>query len=471
MLINRLSYLVKNNIIEEDKHMLEYGKHSLTYKMFLDVLSLLALEEEFAVSRKVTHVHYKTENPLITLLMFYYFTSKGKVYIMLPGDLENTEDMFLCDSLLLIEGHDDLIYSLIDRSAIDKNKIASSKSNVVDKIKDVDDSILDSKLDDLFLRAYSSGTGGMRKQVERTYKSWFDAFDIQNSIFGISSDTKAYIKGDINYTGNLNYALGVIHAGGTLVISCKRGVRDLIDYIKTDKIDNVFLVPTVLGVVARYINKSDSSLDYGKNNITIVTAGEKLQEFVYRELKLKLIKARIVEYYGASEVGHISYSIDDEILIGKGYVGKPFAGVEIKIVNDKIYTSSPYHALGHEDYICAGDYGSYENDKLYIYGRGSNIISRSAKMINIEDIRSTVSSKLCCECYVRSYKDAKRGENYMLILKTDEDKNIIQNKIDLLLEKVSRPEQILLVNMIETKSSGKIDYNYYHSQIKSDLTD
>ncbi|MGB3366106.1 MAG: hypothetical protein WBA54_01335, partial [Acidaminobacteraceae bacterium] len=114
----------------------------------------------------------------------------------------------------------------------------------------------------------------------------------------------------------------------------------------------------------------------------------------------------------------------------------------------------------------AGDYGSYNDDKLYIYGRGADIISRSAKMINIEEIRSTLSSKLCCECYVCSYKDDKRGENYILILKTDQDKSVIQDNINLLLEKVSRPEQILLVSEIVTKSSGKIDYNYYLKSYK-----
>ncbi|MGB3367717.1 MAG: AMP-binding protein, partial [Acidaminobacteraceae bacterium] len=348
MLINRLNYLIKNKIIQEEKPMLEYGERRLTYRVFLDVLSCLTYKGNFEVSSKVTHVHYKTDNPLITLLMFYHYTSKGKVYLMLPDDIENTLDMFASDSALLIEGHDNLIYSLIDSCSVDKNKVEVSKSKEEDKVVSIDeydDSIFHSKLDDLFLRAYSSGTSGMRKQVERSYRSWFDAFDIQNAIFGISSDTVAYIKGDINYTGNLNYILGVIHVGGTIIISSKRGVKDMIDYIKTAKINNAFLVPTVLGVLARYINRSSSSVDYGENNITLVTAGEKLQEFVYKELKLKLKNSRIIEYYGASEVGHISYSIDDEILIGSGYVGKPFTGVNIKILKDKIYTNSPYHAI------------------------------------------------------------------------------------------------------------------------------
>lgn len=465
MLVDRLEYLIDSKIVDKDKIMIKYKDYNLRYGVLLEILSKMSYSSKFDLSIETTHVYYKTENPLVSLIMFYYFTAKGKIYIMLPGDIENSSDLFLEDHIQLIEEYDEYIISLIDNCK--SRSIENNRKEDIDIERTLSSDI---KLDTLFLRAYSSGTSGMRKQVERTYRSWFEAFYIQNRIFNIGSETRAYIKGDISYTGNLNYALAVFYVGGTVSISSKRGIKDLVIYIESGEIDNAFLVPTVLGVLARYLSKQSVISSSGKN-LSIITAGEKLQEYVYKGIKSKLNDIRIVEYYGASEVGHISYSIDDEILIGNGYVGKAFEGVDIKVMDEKIYTSSPYHAKDNKGYVCAGDYGSYENDQLYISGRGSNIISRSAKMINIEEIRSIVSNKLNCESYVYSYKDDKRGENYILILMTNLAKKIVESKIDLILERVSRPEQIIVTDQIITKKSGKIDYNYYYGQIKSNLTD
>lgn len=454
MLVNRLKYLIENNIVDHDKIMLKYNHTEVSYKIFLQMLEAIDLDSNFNLQNsndKYTHVYYKTKNPLISLIMFYYYTSKGKICIMLPQDIEDTNEILNTGYVINIKENDAWLESLIVRS--DRDSLNYNRQSYFSKLKN--------DVEDLFLQAYSSGTSGMRKSVERTYKSWFCAFDIQNEVFEISRDTIAYIQGDINYTANLNYALAVTYAGGSLIISSKKGPRELIELIKEKNINNAFLVPTVLGILSRYMDKKNINYKLKEKSLTIVTAGEKLQEQVYKKLKLRLSSINVIEYYGASELGHISYSKNDEILIGNGYVGSLFKNVKVKIIDGKIYTDSPYHAKEHQGFVSAGDFGEFIDGKLYVHGRGSSIISRSAMMINTEEMRRNISRKLDCESYACTYKDLRRGQNYIMILKTDLSKNYVDVELANLFNKSNKPDQIIIVNKIKTKASGKIDYNFY----------
>jgi long-chain acyl-CoA synthetase len=214
-----------------------------------------------------------------------------------------------------------------------------------------------------FAVATSGTTFGKSKYYFRTIKSWADFFPEQNELFGINENTKIFVQGSMCFTGNFNMMAGVAAAGAMAVGSISLRSDRWASQIKKYNVDTIYLVPNKL----LHLCKDK----YVFENIKTVICGSQLISIDdYHKIHKSFPNAKIILYYGSSEVSYVSYTILNEPPTSNNCVGKVFKGVSAEIgENGHIIVNTPYHVCGVTNPIDTGDVGYIKNGLLYFSHR------------------------------------------------------------------------------------------------------
>ncbi len=290
----------------------------------------------------------------------------------------------------------------------------------------------------------TSGSTANPKILSRTYESWADFFPVQNKIFRVDEDSKVFMHGDLNFTGNLNTFLAVLGAGGSILTTDKFSPKYWLKLI--EQATNIYLVPTKLTLLNGEPLKNIRSIFTGSQ---ILTAAQSLS------LMKKFPCAEIFLYYGASELSFITYKkISAENAAEVQNLGKPFDGVKIFIREGKIYVDTPFRAVGIENPATVGDMGRIENGDLIFLGRGEDFINRGGVKIFCSEIENKIMAIEGVEAAaVVKIPDKIRGENFSAYVIGKVDKKIIRQA----LEPAETPKEIIFVKELPLNSSGKIN--------------
>lgn len=313
------------------------------------------------------------------------------------------------------------------------------------------------RLDDnsYFLGALSSGTTGDEKIIWRDYSSWKRAFPYQSEVFNIEDKDRLFLVGDFSYTANLNSALHILTIGGSIVHTSKRKPNQWVNIIEKNKVDTIFMVPTFYQFLVEHYKGSISIVK------SVVTAGSKLSTETARKMFDVFPNAQITEYYGASELGHVSYISGEDILLKRNSVGKVFPKVNLWIEDSLIWVVSPYVASFYRPKATAGDMGFLDSDGfLYLNGRQGNVINRGGEKIlplNIE--RKILTHPKVDEAIVLGIPDKKKGQEIAVVIKGKETLTLSELKSFLSnqLEVREKPKRVLIVDTIPLKKNGKIN--------------
>lgn len=298
----------------------------------------------------------------------------------------------------------------------------------------------------------SSGTTGLPKIIFRSEESWINAFDYQSEIFNLNKNSIGFIHGSLNFSANLNYLIHFIYLGATIITTGKKLINNWVNIIEKEKVNSIFLVPSKYKMILRRNNRI---LGYVKS---IVSAGEKLDISIIKDMREIFCNTKIVEYYGCSEASFISYNIfKDEYNYTKGII---FPEVVVKNEGNDLYVNSPYLAHGYKNYYKVSDKGYIQENKLVLIGRYDNVINKSGVKVNLINIENELSKLNYLNQYVVfSKRDVIHGEEVCaaLVLK---DKKVTKIKIirdlKLNLSKYEVPKIIILDN-IPLNINGKID--------------
>lgn len=181
---------------------------------------------------------------------------------------------------------------------------------------------------DIFLGAMSSGSStGIPKIILRDHKSWAAAFPWQSKLFHITSNDTLLLAGEFSYTGNLNACIHAFYAGACVILSKNRLPQTWRKEIKKYSATAIFMVPAHYKMLLKAVKRPDCSI------ISLVTGGAKIDKATVKELHTVFPQAFITEYYGASELGHVSYAELSDLLDKPGSSGKLFPEVKVEIIN------------------------------------------------------------------------------------------------------------------------------------------
>lgn len=309
----------------------------------------------------------------------------------------------------------------------------------------------------LFLGALSSGSTGTPKLIWRDHQSWTAAFPAQTTVFGLSSTDRLFLTDSLVYTANLNACLHLLSLGGTTVFADSPQPRTWLATLKTEQISAIFMVPANY----RLLGKAAKDTTFPAI-VSAVSAGAKLTTADIQLLPQLFPTAAITEYYGASELGHVSAARIEQLAAKPASVGQAFPGVTIFIEDDVIWVASPYLAPAFRPKATVGDLGELDNEAfLYLKGRQQTLINSGGVKIIPEEVEAILQQ--CpdiSEAAIVGIEDVIRGHKVCAL--------IVRSTVSLTAAEVLQfcrqqlrhshcPQRIVFVEQLPRTATGKLE--------------
>jgi long-chain acyl-CoA synthetase len=235
--------------------------------------------------------------------------------------------------------------------------------------------------EDRFLGVLTSGTEAAPKVIWKDYQCWVSAFPHQSAVFGLSSDDRLLVLDALGYSANLNVALHLLWQGGTVVLTPLKTASHWPRLLAEQGITSVFMVPS------HYRLWATGGLRL-PGVTSLVSAGEKLDAPTARALLVACPHARLTEYYGAAELGHVSYHQNEDILRHGYSVGRAFPGVQIRLDGQRILVESPYVSPDYRGTNTVFDLGTFEGERLVLLGRAGRMFNRRGLNVFAEELEN-----------------------------------------------------------------------------------
>lgn len=223
----------------------------------------------------------------------------------------------------------------------------------------------------------TSGSTGKSKLLWRSYHSWADFFPEQNRVFGVDDKTVIFCQGSLAFTGNLNIYMGVLAAGGTLIVTQRFRPRHWLELMAEHGVNAIYLIPSKLLLLPKFMREPNTrvhSIISGSQSMGRVEADKLLEVFPEAEITL---------YYGASELNYITYIKDSEMTDDRTLIGRPFAGVQVSVVDEEIFIDTPYHVEAISLPFSLKDRGRLDAEgRLHFLGRTDDVLSVNGRKVS-----------------------------------------------------------------------------------------
>lgn len=300
----------------------------------------------------------------------------------------------------------------------------------------------------------TSGSTGKSKLLWRDYHSWADFFPEQNRVFGVDDSTIIFCQCSLAFTGNLNIYMGVLAAGGTLIVTEKFRPKHWLELIHQYDVNTIYLIPSKLLLLPKFMsepNEQIRSIISGSQTMGRQEADKLLGVFPVAEITL---------YYGASELNYITYIKDKDMTEDHTVIGKPFAGVEITIHQEEIFINTPYHVEEIAMPFSLKDRGYLdEHGLLHFLGRTDDICNVNGRKVSsvkvaaaLTDLPGVVEAAVLSKhvgdadvlvAFVAASASFSKQELVKLLRESLEDYEL--------------PKQFVFLESLPRNESGKID--------------
>jgi len=262
--------------------------------------------------------------------------------------------------------------------------------------------------EDVAFLQLSGGTTGTPKLIPRTHADYLYSVRESAVICGVTADTRMLVAlpAAHNFPMSSPGILGVLHAGGTVVLSPDPSPGSGLRLVERERITMTSLVPPLLQawLAASARRRHDlSSLE------RVQVGGARLAEEVARRVRPEL-GARLQQVFGMAE-GLVCYTRDDDpddLVLGTQ--GRPISpDDEVRVVDDdgdpvpdgvegRLLTRGPYTIRGyyrHDDRSSFDDEGFYRtgdlvrrlpSGHLIVTGRAKDQINRGGEKIAVDEI-------------------------------------------------------------------------------------
>lgn len=423
---------IKN--IDPNKIALIVNEISISYG---ELLIKIEKRANFFVTQKKDFL-LSNSNDLENLINFLAIISLGKKAVFGGKKLTNRQKIALANQFDL-----EILDEESNRLLFEINPVINTKEY---------------KATDLFLGVLTSGTTGDSKIIWKDYQSWFSAFPHQSKIFGISENDRIFVLNALGYSANLNAVLHGLWLGATLVLGSISEAKKWQEQFEKFKVTSVFLVPSHYRLINNKTTYSDSIR-------SLVSAGEKLDGKTAKKLIEIFPNSNLTEYFGAAELGHISYQQNEDILNFPTSVGKAFPGVKIILKEGKIWVESSYVSPLYRNCATVNDIGFFdENQNLFLLGREGRMFNRRGLNIFAEEIENAaILHPFVSESVAIEKKSSGIRSTIFLFVKPLQDSKISKKELNrFLLESIPKsklPNRIIFVENIPKTSEGKIDFH------------
>lgn len=260
-----------------------------------------------------------------------------------------------------------------------------------------------------FYIGFTSGSTGLPKGFRRHHRSWVESFQVCARTFGPDALSRILVPGRFSHSLFLfGIMLGLWSGGGVVVQERFSAVR-LIDTLAQGATPCLVAVPSQLLVVLELAARRQVAPIEGLR-LLLISGARWMREHT-PALQALFPRARIIEFYGASETSFIAWMAADASVPAQ-VVGQPFSNVDIEIREPRaadgtglIFVRSPMvfmdYAGGGQDETAAlrdGDWLSVRDmgrldalGRLHLVGRQNRMIVTQGKNLFPEELETVLA--------------------------------------------------------------------------------
>ncbi|MBO9422086.1 AMP-binding protein [Labrenzia sp. R4_2] len=286
-----------------------------------------------------------------------------------------------------------------------------------------------------FYAGFTSGSTGMPKGFVRSHRSWLESFRLSEPDFEDLEPTRIIILGGLSHSLHLYGAVHGLHRGTPVTVLSRFEPRAVLEVLQAEAGNAaLYATPTQLQLIAEAARRSGSP----KALRLVFSSGAKWPDGAKSAFAEVFPKARLVEFYGASETSFISFARSGDGTPA-GSVGRPPTGVSVAIGNPDqqlplgtpgpIWVKSPLlfnryicgrslETVWQADWLTFGDHG-YVDDAGYLFvtGRQNRMVITSGLNVYPEEIETVLMSHPAVKAAaVFGIPDALRGERLEAVI-------------------------------------------------------
>jgi long-chain acyl-CoA synthetase len=332
-----------------------------------------------------------------------------------------------------------------------------------------------------FYIGFTSGSTGIPKGFRRHHQSWTESLRVCLDTFGPEVASCVMAPGRFSHSLFLFAMVLGLWSGAGVVMQERFSAPRLLNSLRTGCTPCLVAVPSQLLMMLEIANRRKLAPIEGVHLILI--SGARWMRNRTGELQALFPKARIVEFYGASETSFIAW-MDVNASAPSQAVGKPFSNVEINIRQrqppigtGQIFVRSPMlfmdyvgtatdhtTALRDGDWLSVRDMGYFdEQGFLCLVGRENRMVVTQGKNLFPEEIEAIL---MRCpgvtNASVQGVPDPIRGQQVVALLQTTTPNITAQQITDFCrdqLESYKLPKRFVACNTWPFTVSGKTDHS------------
>lgn len=329
------------------------------------------------------------------------------------------------------------------------------------------------KASDIFLVGFTSGTTSRPKAFARARHSWRVSLDASRVAFALTDKSHTFSPGPLAHGIALYAFAETLDLGAEFHAITKFELRDA--HRAMARTRRIVAVPTLLGALAHGVPQEQV--------VEITTAGAKLEPALLKKAREVFPRARLHEYYGASELGFVSINTHGlQSSSAPAYsVGHPFPHVSLSIRKDgaEVPQGQPGTIFVRGDlaidgylwgernsgfrregpWATVGDIGQLNNDgSLSLLGREGGMVITSGHNVYPQEIETALGEISGLDgAIVLGLAHPTRGQEIVAIVSGHTPLEEIRAQLTIRLPRYKLPRRFLQIQQWPLTSSGKPD--------------
>lgn len=334
---------------------------------------------------------------------------------------------------------------------------------------------------------YTSGTTGHPKGVKRYAPTPDQSASMEAMralIYGLKEGVRALLPGPLYHSAPNAFGLRAGRLGDVLVLMPRFDAQEFLQIIQDQKIDNVFMVPTMFTRLLKLPEHIRQSYDVSSLRHVIHAAAPCPAEV--KRAMIEWFGPVIFEFYGSTESGAVTFANSEDALRKPGTVGKISPGAELRFIGDEgqilpqgeigeIYSriaGNPdftYHnrpekrsEIELDGFITSGDVGYIDTEGyVFICDRKRDMVISGGVNIYPAEIEAVLHGiPGVHDCAVFGIPDEEFGEALMAVVEPQPgaalDVAAIRDRLKGSLAGYKVPKHIEIQNSLPREDSGKI---------------
>jgi long-chain acyl-CoA synthetase len=335
---------------------------------------------------------------------------------------------------------------------------------------------------------YTSGTTGRPKAAVLTHANMVVTGLVNGLGWKLTEDDRFLAATPLANRTGTGRIINAFTLGGTLCVLSAFEPKRWVSFVDQHRVTVAGSVPTMWKRLLPVLEENPGSCASLR---TILLTGEAFPPELNKRLRTALPHARLISFFGMTETGAVAFLEGQDQIKHPSSVGRPFPGVEVKIVDERDLTLEP-KAIGEllvragkpgstivfkgyannpsanrdaflDDWFRTGDLGYIDDDGyVFIVDRKKDMIVSGGSNIYSKEVEEVVNRyALVSDSAVVGVPDPDYGEAVAVFVEL-RDPNVRINAEDIIahcrahIASYKKPRHVFVVDQLPRNSIGKV---------------